>query len=124
MHLAQRAIKLRPGLRVVFMSGHIDPRAGHAALPAGAILLRKPFPPTSSRAWCAGGSTPRDRRDADPARVSALLAEARAGKAEALDALLPLVYHELRRVAGAYVRRERPGQRCRPPGWSTRPTCG
>jgi RNA polymerase sigma factor (TIGR02999 family) len=46
----------------------------------------------------------------DSARVTALLAEARAGKAEALDALLPLVYHELRRVAGAYVRRERPGQ--------------
>ena len=45
MHLAQRAAKLRPGLRVVFMSGHIDPRAGHAALPAGAVLLRKPFPP-------------------------------------------------------------------------------
>ncbi len=45
MHLAQRARKLRPGLRVVFMSGHIDPRAGHAALPAGAVLLRKPFPP-------------------------------------------------------------------------------
>ena len=45
MHLAQRATKLRPGLRVVFMSGHIDPRAGHAALPAGAVLLRKPFPP-------------------------------------------------------------------------------
>ena len=46
----------------------------------------------------------------DPAHVTALLQEARAGKAEALDALLPLVYHELRRVAGAYVRRERPGQ--------------
>ena len=44
MHLAQRATKLRPGLRVVFMSGHID-RAGHAALPAGSVLLRKPFPP-------------------------------------------------------------------------------
>ena len=46
----------------------------------------------------------------DPAHVTALLQQARAGKAEALDALLPLVYHELRRVAGAYVRRERPGQ--------------
>jgi len=46
----------------------------------------------------------------DSARVTALLAEAKAGKAEALDALLPLVYAELRRVAGAYVRRERPGQ--------------
>jgi len=46
----------------------------------------------------------------DPARVTALIEDARAGKAEALDALLPLVYAELRRVAGAYVRRERPGQ--------------
>jgi hypothetical protein len=26
------------------------------------------------------------------------------------DALTPLVYHELRRLAGAYMRRERPGQ--------------
>ena len=26
------------------------------------------------------------------------------------DALAPLVYHELRRIAGAYMRRERPGQ--------------
>jgi RNA polymerase sigma-70 factor (ECF subfamily) len=46
----------------------------------------------------------------DPAHVTALLQEARAGKAEALDALLPVVYQELRRVAAAYVRRERPGQ--------------
>jgi RNA polymerase sigma factor (TIGR02999 family) len=46
----------------------------------------------------------------DPARVTALIEDARAGKAEALDALLPLVYAELRRVAGAYIRRERPGQ--------------
>ena len=51
-----------------------------------------------------------DRPDANPARVTALLAEARAGKAEALDALLPLVYDELRRVARAHLRRERPGQ--------------
>ena len=42
--------------------------------------------------------------------VSQLLADARAGKTEALNALLPLVYGELRRVAGGYLRRERPGQ--------------
>jgi RNA polymerase sigma factor (TIGR02999 family) len=46
----------------------------------------------------------------DPARVTQLLEAARRGHADALDALLPLVYDELRRVAGAYVRRERPGQ--------------
>jgi RNA polymerase sigma factor (TIGR02999 family) len=38
-----------------------------------------------------------------------LLAEASAGKREALDALLPLVYDELHRQAAAYMRRERPG---------------
>ena len=64
MHLAQRATKLRPGLRVVFMSGHIDPRAGHAALPAGRrASCASRFPPTSSRASSAGGSTPRERPD-------------------------------------------------------------
>jgi RNA polymerase sigma factor (TIGR02999 family) len=46
----------------------------------------------------------------DPARVTSLIEAARAGKADALDALLPLVYDELRRVARAYLRRERPGQ--------------
>ena len=61
MHLAQRATKLRPGLRVVFMSGHIDLRAGHAALPQGPSSCASPFPRTSSRAWCAWGSTPRER---------------------------------------------------------------
>jgi RNA polymerase sigma factor (TIGR02999 family) len=47
----------------------------------------------------------------DPAeQVTELLAEASAGKREALEALLPLVYDELRRQAEAYMRRERPGQ--------------
>jgi signal transduction histidine kinase len=45
MHLAQRLTKMQPGLKVVFMSGYIDPRTGHAALPANASFLRKPFPP-------------------------------------------------------------------------------
>lgn len=49
-------------------------------------------------------------RAPDPARVTALLNDARAGSAEALDALLPVVYKELRRVAAGYLRRERPGQ--------------
>ena len=43
-------------------------------------------------------------------RMSQLLEDARAGKREALEVLLPLVYDELRRLAGAYMRRERPGQ--------------
>jgi RNA polymerase sigma factor (TIGR02999 family) len=54
----------------------------------------------------------RGRREDQPdaARVTALLAAAREGRAEAIEALLPLVYDELRRVARAYMRRERPGQ--------------
>lgn len=39
-----------------------------------------------------------------------LLEDAAAGKREAMDALLPLVYDELHRLAAAYMRRERPGQ--------------
>jgi len=45
-----------------------------------------------------------------PDECGRLLDEARAGKREALEALLPLVYDELHRVAAAYMRRERPGQ--------------
>jgi RNA polymerase sigma factor (TIGR02999 family) len=45
-----------------------------------------------------------------PDEVGRLLDEARAGKREALEALLPLVYDELHHVAAAYMRRERPGQ--------------
>jgi RNA polymerase sigma factor (TIGR02999 family) len=47
-----------------------------------------------------------ERPDAD---LSRLLADASAGKREALDTLLPLVYDELHRQAEAYMRRERPG---------------
>ncbi len=39
--------------------------------------------------------------------VTALLGQWRSGDAQALDRLLPLVYRELRRVAGSYLRRER-----------------
>lgn len=42
--------------------------------------------------------------------VARLLADAAAGKREAMDGLLPLVYDELHRLAAAYMRRERPGQ--------------
>jgi RNA polymerase sigma factor (TIGR02999 family) len=38
-----------------------------------------------------------------------LLAQLREGHQEASDRLVPLVYDELRRMAGAYMRRERPG---------------
>lgn len=41
--------------------------------------------------------------------VTRLLAQLREGNQEAADRLVPLVYDELRRMAGAYMRRERPG---------------
>jgi RNA polymerase sigma factor (TIGR02999 family) len=44
-----------------------------------------------------------------PNIVTQLLAYWRAGDEEALRALLPLVYDELRRVAHGYLRKERPG---------------
>jgi RNA polymerase sigma factor (TIGR02999 family) len=40
--------------------------------------------------------------------ITRLLAAWTAGDQAALDKLLPLVYDELRRIAGAYMRRERP----------------
>jgi RNA polymerase sigma factor (TIGR02999 family) len=44
------------------------------------------------------------------ANATLLLARARAGDDRAVEQLLPLVYDELRRLAGGYLRRERPGQ--------------
>lgn len=46
--------------------------------------------------------------------VTRLLAAADAGDADALDRLLPLVYDELRQVAEAQLRRERPGHTLQP----------
>ncbi len=43
-------------------------------------------------------------------QASRLLARAAAGDDKAASRLLPLVYDELRRLAGGYLRRERPGQ--------------
>jgi RNA polymerase sigma factor (TIGR02999 family) len=44
-----------------------------------------------------------------PDAVTQLLAHAQAGSTAALEEFVPLVYAELRRIAGRYVRRERPG---------------
>ena len=44
------------------------------------------------------------------ATATRLLAQASAGDDRAVERLLPLVYDELRRLAGGYLRRERPGQ--------------
>ena len=48
-------------------------------------------------------------RSSTPQSVSALLARWHAGDAEALEAIVPLVYDELRRLAHRYLQKERPG---------------
>ena len=45
-----------------------------------------------------------------PSVVATMVDNARQGDEQALAALLPLVYDELRRLAASYMRRERPGQ--------------
>ena len=42
--------------------------------------------------------------------VTLLLAQLREGTQDAANQLIPLIYAELRRMAGAYMQRERPGQ--------------
>jgi len=49
-----------------------------------------------------------------PGEVTVLLRELRAGRAGAADQLIRLVYQELRRVAGACMRDERPGHTLQP----------
>jgi RNA polymerase sigma factor (TIGR02999 family) len=51
---------------------------------------------------------------ADPPRVTELLVEWRRGDRSALDRLMPLVYAELRRLAGAYLKSERSGHTLEP----------
>jgi len=46
--------------------------------------------------------------------VTRLLAEARLGRSDALHRLMPLVYRELRRIAGHQMRAERPGHTLQP----------
>jgi RNA polymerase sigma factor (TIGR02999 family) len=46
--------------------------------------------------------------------VTVLLGELKLGRKDALDRLLPLVYRELRRVAGRCMRDERPGHTLQP----------
>jgi two-component system cell cycle sensor histidine kinase/response regulator CckA len=45
MHVAQQLSEMRPGVRVIYMSGYIDARNGHTAIPQDAHFLRKPFQP-------------------------------------------------------------------------------
>lgn len=50
----------------------------------------------------------------DPAQITRLLDAAAAGQPRATDELLPIVYEELRRVAGAMMAREKPGMTLQP----------
>jgi RNA polymerase sigma factor (TIGR02999 family) len=49
-----------------------------------------------------------------PGEVTVLLQRVRLGQAGAADQLVRLVYQELRRIAGAYMRDERPGHTLQP----------
>lgn len=49
-----------------------------------------------------------DPLDTSPSDITRLLREASHGRADALDALLPLVYGELKRLADVHMRQERP----------------
>ena len=49
-----------------------------------------------------------------PGEVTLLLSEAKLGRKDALSRLLPLVYNELRRLAGHYLRDERIGHTLQP----------
>jgi RNA polymerase sigma-70 factor (ECF subfamily) len=45
----------------------------------------------------------------EPGEITAILAEARGGDAQALEKLIPIVYGELRRLANYYMQQERTG---------------
>ena len=49
-----------------------------------------------------------------PAAVSGILDRVAAGDQKAVSKIMPVVYDELRRLAGRYLRRERPGQTLQP----------
>ena len=49
-----------------------------------------------------------------PQNITQLLVDWSKGDQKALDRLMPLVYSELRRLAGNYLRRERPGHTLQP----------
>lgn len=55
-----------------------------------------------------------DQPSPDTARVTELLVAASDGRREALDALVPLLYDDLRRLAAAHMRREPAGHSLQP----------
>ena len=59
-----------------------------------------------------------------PGEVTLLLAEMKSGNREALPKLVPLVYHELKRLAAHFLRTSARATPCSPPRWCMRRTCG
>ena len=59
---------------------------------------------------------------ASPHEVTQLLAAWTDGDEAALEQLVPIIQAELRRLAKHYLKRERPGTRCKPPLWLTKLT--
>ena len=47
-------------------------------------------------------------------QVTQLLQQWHQGEADALEKLLPIIYHELQKLAGSYLRNERPGHTLQP----------
>ena len=41
--LAERLVRLRPGIKVLFMSGYAAGAAAHHEIPGGAAYIEKPF---------------------------------------------------------------------------------
>jgi RNA polymerase sigma factor (TIGR02999 family) len=56
----------------------------------------------------------RGRRETSPHEVTRLLELWSSGRPEALEELFPVVYDELRSLAGSFLRRERPGHTLQP----------
>lgn len=84
-------------------------RKGDAFPDAGVAILSEPGPPVDSRL----AVPPADRIQpmsagpaTSPGEITRLLAAARAGEADAVDRLLPLVYDELRRMARRQIANE------------------
>ena len=76
--------------------------------------------------WISSPATKSRGRNVDtsPNDVTRLLAELNRGNEDALAELMPLLYAELKRLAGHYLRQEALTTRCRQPPWFTKHTFG
>ena len=86
--------------------------AARSAPPSGSVVADTAIPPASTSAPIEAARVARSPVDATD--VTGLLAAWSAGDRDALDALLPAVYAELRRQAQRALRRERAGATLQP----------